>query len=130
MLMNTGGSAGAQASTLIIRSLALGEVELRDILRVVWKELKISSMVGLALSIVNFLRLLYLEGVEFYVSLTVALTLFFTIIVAKLVGGALPIAAKALGMDPAIMASPLITTIVDAVALVIYFSIAAMLLGI
>jgi magnesium transporter len=130
MLMNTGGSAGAQSSTLIIRSLALGEVHLRDILRVTWKELKISSMVGVTLSVVNFLRLYYLEKVDFNVAMTVCLTLFFTIMVAKLVGGALPIAAKALRMDPAIMASPLITTIVDAVALIIYFSIATVLLGI
>ncbi len=124
MLMNTGGNAGSQASTLVIRSIVLGEVNFRDTIVVVWKELRISVMVGTALSIINFLRVYYLEQYSFAISVTVSATLLFTVIVAKVIGGMLPLFAKKLRLDPAIMASPLITTIVDAVTLTIYFSFA------
>ncbi|NEZ46916.1 magnesium transporter [Clostridium niameyense] len=130
MLMDTGGNAGSQSSTLIIRGLALGEIKIKDMFRVVWKEFRVSIIVGLVLSIFNFLRIYYFEGVNFLISITVCTSLFFTVILAKVVGGVLPIIAKKFKLDPAIMASPLITTIVDAVALFIYFSIATTLLGI
>lgn len=129
MLMDTGGNAGAQTSTLIIRGMALGEIEIRDILRVIWKELRVSTVVGVILSLVNFLRIYYLEKVSFEVAVTVCSTLFFTIVLAKIVGAILPIGARKLKLDPAIMASPLITTIVDAVALILYFSMASWILG-
>jgi len=130
MLMDTGGNAGSQASTLVIRGLALGEIELSDIFKVLWKELRVSVVVGIVLSGVNFLRVYFLEKVELYVAITVCITLFFTVVIAKVVGCVLPIVAKKLKLDPAIMASPLITTIVDALALIIYFAMAAMFLGI
>lgn len=130
MLMDTGGNAGSQASTLVIRGLALGEIELSDVFKVLWKELRVSVVVGIALSGVNFLRVYFLEKVELYVAITVCVTLFFTVVIAKVVGCVLPIVAKKLKLDPAIMASPLITTIVDALALIIYFAMAAMFLGI
>lgn len=130
MLMDTGGNAGSQASTLVIRGLALGEIELTDVFKVLWKELRVSVVVGIVLSGVNFLRVYFLEKVELYVAITVCTTLFFTVVIAKVVGCVLPIVAKKLKLDPAIMASPLITTIVDALALIIYFGMAAMFLGI
>lgn len=129
MLMDTGGNAGSQSSTLIIRGLALGEIELTDIFKVLWKELRISLIVGVALSTLNFIRIYFLERTDFYVSLTVSISLFFTVILAKMVGGVLPIIAKKFKLDPAIMAGPLITTIVDAFALIVYFSVATILLG-
>ena len=130
MLMDTGGNAGAQSSTLVIRGLALGEIRAKDILKVIMKELAVSSVVGIVLAGFNFIRIYYFEGTEFKIALTVAITLFLTVVLAKIVGGILPIIAKKLKVDPAIMASPLITTIVDAVALVVYFSLATWLLGI
>lgn len=130
MLMDTGGNAGSQSSTLIIRGLALGEISLKDIFKVLWKELKVSCLVGIALSALNFVRIYYFEKIDLLISVTVCITLFFTVILAKIVGGILPIIAQKFKVDPAIMASPLITTIVDAVALIIYFTTAAWLLGI
>lgn len=130
MLMDTGGNSGSQSSTLVIRGLALGEIKLKDIFKVMWKEFRVSVVVGIVLSIVNFFRVYFIEKVSFMVAITVCISLFFTVVLAKVVGGILPIVAKKLKLDPAIMASPLITTIVDAVALLIYFGIAKMLLGI
>lgn len=130
MLMDTGGNSGSQSSTLVIRGLALGEIKLKDIFKVMWKEFRVSVVVGIALSVVNFFRVYFIEKVSFMVSMTVCISLFFTVVLAKVVGGILPIVAKKLRLDPAIMASPLITTIVDAVALLIYFGIAKILLGI
>lgn len=130
MLMDTGGNSGSQSSTLIIRGLALGEIELKDISKVMWKEFRVSLIVGTVLSIVNFLRIYFMEKVDLMVAVTVCISLFCTVILAKVVGGILPIIAKKLKLDPAIMASPLITTIVDAVALLIYFGVAKVLLGI
>jgi magnesium transporter len=129
MLMDTGGNAGSQSSTLIIRGLALGEISLRDTIKILWKEIKVGFLVGLALTTVNFVRIYYFEKIDFLISITVSITLFFTIILAKIVGGILPIIAKKLKIDPAIMASPLITTIVDAAALILYFTTAVWLLG-
>jgi len=128
MLMDSGGNAGSQSSTLIIRGIALGEIGLSDWPKVLWKELRVSLLVGLGLGAVNALRMVVIGQTDPALILTVGITLVCTIVVAKMVGGALPIAAKALGMDPAIMAGPLITTIVDAIALIIFFSIASALI--
>lgn len=130
MLMDTGGNAGSQSSTLIIRGLALGDMRTNDILKVLWKELQVSCIVGLILSSVNFLRVYFIERTDLLVSITVCFTLFFIVVLAKVVGGVLPIIAKKIKLDPAIMAGPLITTIVDAVALMLYFTTATWLLGI
>lgn len=130
MLMDTGGNSGSQSSTLIIRGLALGEITTKDIFKVIFKEFKVSIIVASILSVVNFLRLYFLTSAGFMVSLTVCASLFFTVVLAKVVGGILPIISKKLNLDPAIMASPLITTIVDAFALIVYFAFAKLLLGI
>jgi magnesium transporter len=130
MLMDTGGNAGAQASTLVIRSIVLGEIEFKDTLKVIWKEIRISLVLGIILASVNFLRLVFLEHQAIPVSLTVSITLLLTVIIAKVIGGSLPLFAKKLKLDPAIMASPLITTIVDTVTLAIYFYLAVLFLGI
>lgn len=130
MLMDTGGNAGSQSSTLVIRGIALGEVRSQDTKRVIFKELGISIIVGIVLSIVNFFRIYIFDNVGFLVSLTVSVTLFVTVVVSKVVGGLLPMVAEKLNMDPAMMAGPLITTIVDALSLMVYFSMASWLLGI
>ena len=130
MLMDTGGNSGSQSSTLIIRGLALGEITTKDIFKVIFKEFKVSIVVASILSSVNFLRLYFFTSAGFMVSLTVCASLFFTIVLAKVVGGILLIISKKLNLDPAIMASPLITTIVDAFALIVYFAFAKLLLGI
>ena len=128
MLMDTGGNAGSQSSTLIIRSLALNEVNFRDIAQVMWKEFRVSVIVGITLAFVNFIRILLIERYSPPIAFTVSLTLFFTVMTAKIVGSSLPILAKQLKIDPAIMAAPLITTIVDSISLIIYFTLAAKIL--
>lgn len=130
MLMDTGGNAGSQSSTLVIRGIALGEIELKDTFKIFTKELAVGLITGIVLGFTNFLRLYFIEKVGFLISMTVCISLFVTVILAKVVGGILPIIAKKLNVDPAIMASPLITTVVDACALLIYFSTATKLLGI
>ncbi|MFZ5969456.1 MAG: magnesium transporter [Bacillota bacterium] len=130
MLMGTGGNAGAQSATLIIRGLALGEIALKDIYKVIWKEMRVSLIVGCLLSLVNFIRLYYLQHVDLKIAATVCFTLIVVVVLAKVVGGILPIAARKLSLDPAIMASPFISTIVDAVSLFVYFSLASLILGI
>ncbi|KXZ39410.1 magnesium transporter [Alkalithermobacter thermoalcaliphilus JW-YL-7 = DSM 7308] len=130
MLMDTAGNAGSQSSTLIIRGLALEQIKIKDFTKVIWKELKIGSLVGIALSVVNLVRIYYFEKMDMKIGIVVASTLYFTVVLAKLLGGLLPIAARKLKLDPALMAGPLITTIVDALALIVYFSMARLLLGI
>ena len=130
MLTDTGGNAGSQSSTMIIRGMTIGEVASSDIFKVIWKEARVSVIVGLILGLVNFIRLVIQYPGQPLVALTVVLALFATVFVAKVIGGILPILAKRLKLDPAIMAAPLITTIVDAVSLVIYFQIAVELLHI
>ncbi len=127
MLMDTGGNSGNQSSTLIIRGLATGEISLKDWGKILWKELRIAILVGTILASVTFLKLHFLEGKNLLVSLSVASTLVVTVLIAKLTGGLLPIIAKKLKFDPAIMAGPLITTIVDTVSLIVYFKIATVL---
>ena len=130
MLTDTGGNAGSQSSTLIIRGMAVGEIEPRDILHVIWKELRVGMLVGAVLAAVNFVRLMIMYPGNTLICLTIVISVFATVIVAKTVGCVLPIIAKVLKLDPAIMAAPLITTIVDAVALVLYFQLACALLPI
>ncbi|WP_133013719.1 magnesium transporter [Clostridium cuniculi] len=130
MLMDTGGNSGSQSSTLVIRGLALGEITTKDFLKVIFKEFRVSIVVATILAIVNFLRLYLFTSADLMISLTVCASLFFTVILAKVIGGVLPIISKKLKLDPAIMASPLITTIVDAFALIVYFGFAKLLLGI
>ena len=130
MLTDTGGNAGSQSSTLVIRGMAVGEIQPRDFLRVFWKELRVSILVGLVLSAVNYVRLILTYPGNNLVAFTVAAALFVTVLLAKTVGGVLPMAAKLCKADPAIMAAPLITTIVDAISLIVYFNIASSLLPI
>jgi magnesium transporter len=126
MLMGTGGNAGSQSSTLIIRGMAVGEIQLSDMLYVLWREIRIATLCGLGLGIVNFVRIYLMNGKNFTLAAAVTLSLFATVIIAKSVGCMLPIIAKKCRVDPAIMAAPLITTIVDGTALFVYFSIAKM----
>ena len=123
MLMDTGGNAGSQSSTLIIRGIALGEIQIKDVGKILWKEFRVSLIVGVTLAAVNFLRIYFIDRAGLTISLVVCASLLFTVVIAKVVGGVLPLMAKALKLDPAIMASPLITTIVDACALVVYFGL-------
>ncbi len=135
MLMDTGGNSGSQSSVTVIRALSLGELEFRDILKVIWKELRTAVLCGTTLAAVCFAKimlfdgaLLKTEGVTTTVALAVSLTVLFTVICAKMVGCTLPMLAKKLGFDPAVTASPFITTIVDALSLLVYFCIASTLL--
>lgn len=130
MLMDTGGNAGGQASVTIIRGLSLNEIEFKDWYRILGKEFLVSLLIGSTLAVTNFIKLMLVDKVSLMIALVVCLTLVVTIIFAKLVGCSLPILAKKIGFDPAVMASPFITTIVDAISLIAYFNIATMLLGI
>ncbi|MGD9560040.1 MAG: magnesium transporter [Oscillospiraceae bacterium] len=129
MLTGTGGNAGSQSSTMVIRGIALGEIKMRDMLAVALKEARVSIVVGVGLAIVNYLRMLITNPGSGLVPLVVSLTLIAAIFMAKVIGGVLPLVAKACRVDPALMAAPLITTIVDALTLVIYFNIAQLLLS-
>ena len=128
MLMDTGGNAGGQASVTIIRGLSLNEIEFGDVFRVIWKEIRVAFFCGITLAAANFIKLLFLDRVGVQVATIVCLTLLITVLIAKLVGCSLPMFAKKIGFDPAVMASPFITTIVDAISLMVYFQIAATLL--
>ena len=132
MIMGTGGNAGSQSSVTVIRGLSLGEIKLRDTLRVVWKELRVSLLCGLTIAPVTFLKAMYLDGLYaepdgVTISLVISVTIIVTICAAKLVGAILPVLAKIVHLDPAVMASPFITVIVDALSLVVYFTFASML---
>lgn len=129
MLMDTGGNAGSQASVTIIRGLSLNEIEFGDIFRIIWKEFRVSLCIGVTLAVANFAKLMLIDRVGLLISAVVCVTLIFTVIVAKIVGCTLPVLAKKIGFDPAVMASPFITTIVDALSLMIYFTIATRVLG-
>lgn len=129
MLMDTGGNSGSQSSTTIIRGLSLGEIRYIDVPRVIFKESAVAILCGVTLAVTNFAKLMLIDHVTIMVAAVVCLTLVVVVLVSNVVGGTLPILAKRLGLDPTVMASPLITTIVDAVALMIYFNIAKMFLG-
>ena len=137
MLMGTGGNSGSQSSTAVIRSLSIGDTEPRDILSVVWKEIRVAVLCGVSLACVNFVKMLLVDRlllgnaeVTVLVAFTVSVTLIFVVTFAKAVGSTLPMAAQKIGIDPAVMASPLISTITDAVSLLIYFSLSTVLLHI
>ncbi len=130
MLMDTGGNAGGQASVTVIRGLSLGEIVYRDVPRVLWKEIRVALLCGLTLAAANFVKLMLFDRVGTAVSLTVCLTLIAAVLTAMVVGCLLPVGAKKLGFDPAVMASPFITTIVDALSLLVYFRFATWILGI
>lgn len=128
MLMDTGGNSGSQASVSVIRALSLGELEFKDIFKVIWKEFRVSFLCGLALAVANYGRLMLLEKVTPLQAFTICLTMLCTVLIAKFVGCTLPMFAKKINLDPAVMASPFITTIVDVLSLLIYFSLATMIL--
>lgn len=129
MLMDTGGNAGGQASVTVIRGLSLGEITYKDTLRIIWKETRVALLCGVTLAVANFAKLMLFDRVGLSVSLVVCLTLIVAILIAKLIGCTLPVLAKRIGFDPAVMASPFITTIVDALSLMVYFQFASGLLG-
>ena len=129
MLMDTGGNAGSQASVTIIRGLSLGEVEFKDIFKVMWKEARVAILCGITLAAANFVKLWIVDGVTLEVNFIVNITLIFTIFLAKLLGCTLPLLVKKIKLDPAVMASPFITTLVDACSLIIYFKVATIMLG-
>ena len=137
MLMGTGGNSGAQASTAVIRALSLGDIEPRDALSVVWRELRVAFLCGIALAAVNFVKMLLLDGMLLHndavtvpVAATVSMSIVFIVLFAKSVGSMLPILAEKLGVDPAVMANPLISTVTDAVSLLIYIYVAKLILHI
>lgn len=129
MLMDTGGNSGSQSSTLVIRGLATGDIKPKDWYKVMWKEFRISMVVGIVLSIISYFKIIYFDKMPNNIALTVSITLIFAVMTAKVVGGTLPIAAHKLKLDPAIMASPLITTIADATSLIVYFILAQSIIG-
>lgn len=130
MLMDTGGNCGSQASTTIIRGLSLGEVQFRDIFRIIWKEIRVAVLCSSTLAVCNFVKLMLIDRLQMMVALTICITLIITVCSAKIVGCTLPLLAKKLGFDPAVMASPFITTIVDAISLLVYFGFATIILHI
>jgi len=129
MLMDTGGNSGSQASVTVIRAMSLGDIEFSDWFRVIWKELRVAALCAATLSVVVYAKVILVDRKGIFVALVVSLTIFVTIVIAKLVGCALPMLAKRLGFDPAVMASPFITTVVDALSLLIYFAIATQVLN-
>ena len=137
MLMDTGGNSGGQSSVMIIRGLSLGEIKLSDLPKVIWKEVRVALLCGISLAAVCFVKLMLVDrwllgtvGVTIPVALVVCGTLMITVLLAKAIGCTLPILAKRLGFDPAVMASPFITTIVDALSLLVYFRLAVWILHI
>ena len=135
MLMDTGGNSGSQSSVTVIRALSLGEVEFSDLPRVIWKEIRTAVLCGVTLAVACFAKILLVdhlllgnEEITWLVAFVVCITMALTVLVAKIIGCSLPLLAKKLGFDPAVMASPFITTIVDALSLLVYFGIANLLL--
>ena len=124
MLMDTGGNAGSQASVSIIRGLSLKEIEFEDIFKIIWKEIRVAALCGLTLACANFVKLIFLDRLSVTVAAVICVTLLIVVLIAKMVGCCLPMLASKLGFDPAVMASPFITTIVDALSLLVYFNIA------
>ena len=129
MLMGTGGNAGGQSSGTIIRGLSLNEIEFEDMFKVIWKELRVAFLCGLSLFVVCFAKLMLFDKVGMSIAVVICITLVCTLLIAKTVGSVLPMLAQKVGLDPAVMASPFITTIVDALSLIIYFNVAMNLLG-
>ncbi len=130
MLMDTAGNSGSQSSVTVIRSLSLNEIEFSDIFKIIWKEMRVAVLCGLVLAAASCAKVMLIDRVSFAVALVVSVTLLITVFIAKLVGCTLPLAAKKIGFDPAVMASPFITTIVDALSLLVYFKVATIILHI
>ena len=128
MLMGTAGNAGGQSSVTIIRALSLGDVVPGDILRILWKEARVSFLCGVSLAVVGYFKAILLDGADSLVALVVCITLLATVVAAKLVGCCFPVLIKKIGFDPAVVASPFITTVIDALALVVYFAVATALI--
>jgi magnesium transporter len=129
MLMGTGGNSSSQSSVSIIRSLSLGDVDIGDILPIVWKEARVGLLCGLSLAAANMVKMLLIDRVDFIVAGVVCITLAVTVLAAKIIGCVLPLLAKAVRLDPAVMANPFITTLVDAISLLVYFTVASAMLG-
>lgn len=129
MLMGTGGNTGSQAATLIIRGLATDEVDTSDVLKILWKEVRIGALLGAILSVLNFFRIIWLDGNDYSVALTVCLAMLFIVIFAKVLGSMVPLLVKKLNLDPALIANPAISSVSDIVALSIYFAMAMLILG-
>jgi len=123
MLTGTGGNCGSQSSTLVIRGLAVGEIEFRDLLKVIWKEIRIAVCISIVLAVVNGLRIMLMGQGDALMAFTIGLTMACTVVIAKVVGCTLPLIAKRVGLDPAIMATPLISTLVDISTISVYFAI-------
>lgn len=130
MLMGTGGNAGGQASVTVIRGLSMGEIEYRDVTKVMWKEIRVALLCGLCLATANFVKLMLFDRCGLAVAAVVSVTLIVVVLMAMFIGCILPVLAKRIGLDPAVMASPFITTIVDALSLLIYFRVSGIILGI
>ncbi|HYE67286.1 MAG TPA: magnesium transporter [Anaerovoracaceae bacterium] len=130
MLMGTGGNSGSQSATLVIRGMALGDVDTGDALKVLWKELRVSFLIGVVLSALNFARIYWMDGEGAMVALTVCGAMLFIVMAAKTIGSMLPMGAKKVGIDPALMASPMIASLTDMVSVVSYFALASLILGI
>ena len=130
MLTDTGGNAGSQSTSTIIRGMAVGDIRTKDMPRILWREFRVALLCGLTLAVCNFAKMLFFDRVAAPVALAVCLTLIGTVLLSQLIGGALPVIAEKFKIDPAVMASPLITTIVDTTTLLLYFNIAKMVLHI
>jgi magnesium transporter len=128
--MGTGGNTGAQAATLVIRGMAIDEIDLKDAIKVFWKELRVSILVGVILSIFNFAKIIILDGQTPLIGLTVAVSMIIIVVFAKLLGGLLPMAAKKIGIDPALMANPMISSMTDMASAVTFLLMASLFLGI
>jgi magnesium transporter len=127
MIMGTAGNSGSQSSTLIIRGMAVDEIHLRDFAKVFFKEIRVAAICGLVLAVVNGIRVFFFDGHDFFLSMTVSLSIVLVVMLAKIVGSMLPMLAKRVKLDPAIMATPMISTILDTCSLLIYFTIASFL---
>ena len=138
MLMGTGGNSGGQTSVTVIRGMSLNDIEMRDIFKVIWKEIRVSLLCGITLAVANFIKMMLVDRSDIIASgqdplsitIVVCITLIVTVFCAKLIGCVLPMLAKKLGFDPAVMASPFITTVVDAISLFVFFNIASLILNI
>ena len=130
MLMDTGGNSGSQSAVIIIRAMSLGEVDYGDYFRILWKEIRVAVLCGVTLAFANFLRIAFATDTDMMVAAAVALTLVGTVLCSKAFGCSLPILARRIGVDPAVMSAPVITTFVDTISLILYFNIASLLLGI
>ncbi|NLY71162.1 MAG: magnesium transporter [Clostridiales bacterium] len=130
LLMGTGGNSGSQSATLIVRGLALGDIDSKDSWKVLWKEVRVSFIIGVLLSILNFVKIMILDGEGIFIAATVCLSMLIVIVVAKTIGGMLPMIAKRLNIDPALMASPMIASLIDMITVITYFLLAMLILGI